>query len=137
MKITWLGQAGLMFETRGKTILVDPYLSDSVAKIEPKNVRRVPVKEDLLSIRPDVVLCTHDHLDHIDPETLDHYLKTPGCLVLAHNVFDHGIKVDAVPAQADDVRHDSAKRDQIDMCQNIAQALVIPRNCLIQYQDIE
>ncbi|MBO5221672.1 MAG: MBL fold metallo-hydrolase [Clostridia bacterium] len=83
MKITWLGQAGLMFETRGKTILVDPYLSDSVAKIEPKNVRRVPVKEDLLSIRPDVVLCTHDHLDHIDPETLDHYLKTPGCLVLA------------------------------------------------------
>ena len=37
MKITWLGQAGLLFETNGKTILIDPYLSDSVAQIEPHN----------------------------------------------------------------------------------------------------
>ena len=34
-------------------------------------------------MKPDVLLCTHDHLDHIDPDTLDHYLKTPGCLVFA------------------------------------------------------
>lgn len=32
MKITWLGQAGLLFETGETTILVDPYLSNSVEK---------------------------------------------------------------------------------------------------------
>lgn len=75
MKITWLGQAGLLFETDGKRIIVDPYLSDSVEKIEPHNKRRVPVDKKYLSVAPDVILLTHNHLDHTDPETLRHYLK--------------------------------------------------------------
>ena len=74
MKITWLGQAGLMFETCGKIIVVDPYLSDSVEKIEPHNKRRVPVDENFLKIQPDVIVLTHNHLDHTDPDTLRHYL---------------------------------------------------------------
>jgi len=84
MRVTWLGQAGLMFETCGKTILVDPYLSDSVEKIEPHNKRRVPVKQELLQIKPDVILLTHNHLDHTDPDTLKHYLGADSeVLVLA------------------------------------------------------
>lgn len=84
MKVTWLGQAGLMFETGGKTILVDPYLSNSVAKIEPHNQRRVPVQEKFLKVKPDVILLTHCHLDHTDPETLQHYLnEESSVLVLA------------------------------------------------------
>lgn len=84
MKITWLGQAGLLFETEGKKILVDPYLSDSCAAINPKNRRRVPVKEEFLTLSPDIILLTHDHLDHTDPETLKHYLKEDkNLLVLA------------------------------------------------------
>ena len=74
MKITWLGQAGLLFETNGKTIIVDPYLSDSVKTIEPHNYRRVAVDERFLQIKPDMILLTHNHLDHTDPETLAHYL---------------------------------------------------------------
>ena len=35
MKITWLGQAGLLFETEKLTIMIDPYLSNSVEKINP------------------------------------------------------------------------------------------------------
>ena len=35
MKIVYLGQAGLLFDTNGMRILVDPYLSDSVAENEP------------------------------------------------------------------------------------------------------
>ncbi|MBQ1218121.1 MAG: MBL fold metallo-hydrolase, partial [Clostridia bacterium] len=62
MKITWIGQAGLLIETDGKVILVDPYLSDSVEKIEPHNVRRVPVDRSLLELQPDLILCTHNHL---------------------------------------------------------------------------
>lgn len=84
MKITWLGQAGLLFETEGKTIIIDPYLSDSVEKLEPANKRRVPVNEEFLSIQPDIIILTHNHLDHTDPETLKHYLKEKsGVLVLA------------------------------------------------------
>lgn len=84
MKITWLGQAGLLFETDGKQILVDPYLSDSVEAIEPHNKRRVPVDERFLNIQPDIIVLTHNHLDHTDPETLRHYLSgNRGVLILA------------------------------------------------------
>lgn len=84
MKITWLGQAGLLFEKDGLTILIDPYLSDSVSKINPKNTRRIPVDEKFLHINPDVIICTHNHLDHTDPDTLCHYLKDEkSVLVLA------------------------------------------------------
>ena len=74
MKITWLGQAGLLLETKGKSILVDPYLSNSVAKSEPQNNRRIPVDERFLKIKPDVIVITHNHGDHLDTETLRHYL---------------------------------------------------------------
>ena len=76
MKATWLGQAGLLFETSGKTVIVDPYLSDGVKKIEPQNYRRVAVDEQFLLVKPDIILLTHSHLDHTDPETLCHYLGT-------------------------------------------------------------
>lgn len=86
MKITWLGQAGLMLETGNKTILVDPYLSDNVKNFEPKNYRRVPVDERFLQIKPDVIVITHNHLDHLDKETLKYYLtEDAGCLVLVPN----------------------------------------------------
>ncbi len=82
MKITWLGQAGLLFETAGKKIIVDPYLSCSVEKVNPKNYRRVPVDESFLKIKPDVIVLTHDHLDHTDPETLEHYLTEDSSVVV-------------------------------------------------------
>ena len=69
MKITWLGQAGLLFEREGVTLMIDPYLSDSVVKVNPANYRRVPVAEKFFEITPDVLIFTHDHLDHYDPET--------------------------------------------------------------------
>ena len=74
MKITWLGQAGLFFETEGLRIVIDPYLSDSVEKVSPRLRRRVAVEPSLLGIGPDIIVLTHDHLDHTDPETLEHYL---------------------------------------------------------------
>lgn len=75
MKIIWLGQAGLLFDINGFKILIDPYLSDSVEKINPKNYRRQPVNEEFFKIVPDVLILTHNHLDHTDPETLSHYLE--------------------------------------------------------------
>jgi len=73
MKVTWLGQAGLLFEINGIKIIVDPYLSDSVEKVEPHNKRRVAVDESFLKIEPDIIILTHNHLDHTDPDTLKYY----------------------------------------------------------------
>lgn len=78
MKITWLGQAGLLFEHNEIKILIDPYLSDSCRRVNPNSVRRIPVDEEFLKITPDVLILTHKHLDHTDPETLKHYLCKDG-----------------------------------------------------------
>lgn len=74
MKITWLGQAGLLFEKDDVQIMIDPYLSDSVAKVNPANTRRVPADQRFLSLMPDILIFTHDHLDHYDPETAPVFL---------------------------------------------------------------
>lgn len=76
MKVTWLTQAGLLLETDRLTIMVDPYLSDSVGERNPKKHRRIPVCEEYLKKTPDVLIITHDHLDHLDPDTLSHILDT-------------------------------------------------------------
>lgn len=75
MKTIWLGQAGFLFKANGINILVDPYLSNSVEKLSPLNYRRTPANEEFYKIRPDIILLTHDHLDHTDPETLEKYLN--------------------------------------------------------------
>ena len=75
MKITWLGQAGLLFEQDGYTLMIDPYLSDSVEKlVGPHRARRMPIDERYFDITPDVLIFTHDHLDHYDPETAPRFL---------------------------------------------------------------
>ncbi len=76
MYITWLTQAGLLFENDKIKVMVDPYLSNSVAeKHDPKKQRKISVPEDIFDISPDVIIITHDHLDHLDPETLERFLK--------------------------------------------------------------
>lgn len=95
MKITWLGQAGLLFEKGTFKIMIDPYLSDSVEKVNPRNYRRVPVDESLLAVKPDVMIFTHNHLDHYDPETIKHFIKEDSnMLVLApRSVWDEVRKI--------------------------------------------
>ena len=84
MKITFLGQAGLLFEKNGFKIMTDPYLSNSVEKINPKNYRRVSVDESFWDVKPDVMIFTHNHLDHYDPETAKRFLSADSpILVLA------------------------------------------------------
>ena len=75
MKAEWLGQAGILISCGDKTVIIDPYLSNSVEKVEPKNFRRKPIDESLFDIAPDVLIFTHDHLDHYDPETAERYLS--------------------------------------------------------------
>lgn len=77
-RITWVTQGGFVFEADGFRLVVDPYMSDSLAG---KVTRLVGFPLTLEELRPDAVICTHDHLDHLDPETIamisGHY---PRCL---------------------------------------------------------
>ena len=73
-RVTWLGQAGLLFEFDTCIVMVDPYLSDSVKEIEPQNYRRIPVDESFFDIKPDILVFTHNHLDHYDSETAKRFL---------------------------------------------------------------
>lgn len=85
MKVTWLGHAGLLFENEKIAILVDPYMSDSLGEKSAAYKRRLPPMKEYFEVRPDVILITHSHGDHLDPETLRVYLddSRPETTVLA------------------------------------------------------
>lgn len=93
MKITFLGQAGLLFDLDGVKVMIDPYLSNSVEKVEPKNYRRQPIDESYFDIKPDILILTHNHLDHTDPETLEKlFSKHNGICVLASGNAWHTVR---------------------------------------------
>jgi L-ascorbate metabolism protein UlaG (beta-lactamase superfamily) len=73
--LAWLGQAGFVIRYRQLLLVIDPYLSDSLAKkyrgtrFPHTRMMPPPVPPESLS-SVDVVFCTHAHTDHMDPETL-------------------------------------------------------------------
>ena len=75
MKITFLGQAGLCFDTGTTKIIIDPYLSNSVGERDAKKNRRQPIDEEWLNANPDILVFTHNHLDHYDEQTVKRYLS--------------------------------------------------------------
>ena len=83
MKVTWLGQAGLLFEIAGYRIMIDPYFSNLVETLGGAS-RLVPVEPAFQNLVPDTLICTHSHADHMDSETLRPLLKNNrGLQVLA------------------------------------------------------
>ena len=76
LKITWLGQGGYMLCDEKNTLCIDPYLSDSVFKSSGKaRLLPPPIKPEELEC--DVMICTHNHLDHVDPDTIS-VMKSKG-----------------------------------------------------------
>ncbi len=74
MKIIFLGQAGLLFEWQDLRVMIDPYLSNEVEKINPQNDRRQPIDERFFAVKPNVMIFTHNHLDHYDPQTVGRFV---------------------------------------------------------------
>ena len=68
MKITWMTQGSFLFESNGTRILVDPYMSSCLAAKGFRRKDYFPLPFRQLNI--DLLICTHDHLDHLDPETV-------------------------------------------------------------------
>lgn len=73
--LAWLGQAGFAVRAGGLRILIDPYLSDHLARkyagTALPHVRMMDPPLRAGEIRDlDLVLCTHRHSDHMDPGSL-------------------------------------------------------------------
>ena len=76
----YLGQEGFLFKYHDVHILIDPYLSDYVDQNCCTElvqwIRRYPAPisaEEFDFV--DYILCTHEHYDHADPETLSKLAK--------------------------------------------------------------
>ncbi|MDT8301320.1 MAG: MBL fold metallo-hydrolase, partial [Sedimentisphaerales bacterium] len=73
LKIWWIGQEGFVFKSVGQIIYIDPYLSSYAEKItkgkpnEHIRIKPAPMKPEDVN-HANIMLCTHDHADHIDPE---------------------------------------------------------------------
>lgn len=70
MKIAWIGQGGYVIKSNNTEIIVDPYLSDIVGLLHGRP-RLYPAPFTPESITADAVICTHDHLDHLDPDAIE------------------------------------------------------------------
>ncbi len=72
----FLGQNGFIFKTEGGTVVgTDLYLTNSCAAtaIHGMNLnRKVPVLIPPEELDVDLFVCTHNHQDHTDPETIEH-----------------------------------------------------------------
>lgn len=80
MKITWLSQGSFLFEAQGNRILVDPYMSNC---LDDKGMERlVEFPLALPDLLPDILICSHNHLDHLDPESVQKIVEAyPNCTI--------------------------------------------------------
>ena len=80
--LVWLGGAAFAFKTAGSRIVyIDPYLSDSLEHFY--SWKRLPTSPIFISpdqVAADLVLTTHAHEDHLDPESIPGIAKTSQAL---------------------------------------------------------
>jgi L-ascorbate metabolism protein UlaG (beta-lactamase superfamily) len=85
IKITWLGHAAFLFETR-KKILIDPFISGNpTAPCSPEE------------LNPDVIAVTHGHRDHLG-DTIEIGKRT-GCRIISIHEVANYIKSKGVFAE--------------------------------------
>jgi L-ascorbate 6-phosphate lactonase len=84
-----LGQSGFRFKINELIVYIDPYLSDSIERIEGSRLKRqVPIEIQPNKIDDaNYVLITHIHLDHCDLDTLIPLsVASPLCKFIAPNI---------------------------------------------------
>tara|TARA_B100001964_G_C14126385_1_gene550742 strand:+ start:138 stop:983 length:846 start_codon:yes stop_codon:yes gene_type:complete len=75
LHIWWLGQSGFLVQWRGRHLLFDPYLSDSLTRKYAATVKPHTRMTELV-VSPDALdfinltTSSHNHTDHLDGETL-------------------------------------------------------------------
>lgn len=88
LHLWWLGQSGYLIQYKGKRILIDPYLSDSLTKKYAQTDKpHVRISERVIdpAILPriDLITSSHLHTDHMDAATILPILShSPECRLL-------------------------------------------------------
>jgi L-ascorbate metabolism protein UlaG (beta-lactamase superfamily) len=87
--VIWLGQAGFVLDGGMRRVVIDPYLSDSLAQkyagtaFPHDRMMPVPIAPGDIE-HVDLVLTTHAHTDHMDPGTLAALMSAnPGAILIA------------------------------------------------------
>jgi L-ascorbate 6-phosphate lactonase len=77
LAIYWLCQAGFAFKSSSSELVyIDPYFSDVVERVVGfKRMMTCPVSAE--QANADLVVCTHEHLDHMDTDALPTLAKNP------------------------------------------------------------
>ena len=69
LTIRWIGQSGYLLSDGETEICIDPYLSNVVDRVAGRGrMVEAPFAPDELT--SDVIVCTHDHLDHVDIDAI-------------------------------------------------------------------
>lgn len=81
LKIRWIGQGGYLLTDGENSICIDPYLSNAVDRVAKRGrMVEAPFAPDALVC--DAVICTHNHLDHLDIDAIPE-MKKDNMLFLA------------------------------------------------------
>jgi L-ascorbate 6-phosphate lactonase len=77
LALYWLCQAGFAFKSAaGEVVLIDPYCSDVVERIVGfKRMMPCPIRAE--EVNPDLVVFTHEHLDHLDIDAVPILARNP------------------------------------------------------------
>ena len=69
LKIKWIGQNGYLLYDGETEICIDPYLSNVVDRLKQRG-RMVKAPFSPEELKSDVVICSHNHLDHVDIDAI-------------------------------------------------------------------
>lgn len=94
----WLGQAGYIIKSPGQVVMIDPYLSDSANGGVPGFSRAVPIPLHPRELKADIYIVTHDHLDHLDPETIAGYRHKDHTIFIAPRLTAKKLQGLSIPA---------------------------------------
>ena len=92
LRVTWFGHSASLLEIGGRTILLDPMLSQDMGPVSwltPNRYNpRVPIRTEQLP-PIDAVLISHDHYDHLDYETIGKLKGKTGLFLVPLGVAAH------------------------------------------------
>lgn len=91
-RLTWFGHSAFLLEIEGKTILLDPMLTDSPSPLSfmgpSRYTKELPIEIEKLPYI-DAVILSHDHYDHLDYKTIQKIKDKTGAFFMPLGVGIH------------------------------------------------
>lgn len=106
----WLGQHTFILRLGGRVVLIDPFLTE----MDERNVPPLFEPENAAGV-VDVVACTHDHLDHIDPAAIPGLAERTGARFIAPRAHEERMRSLGVPSDRLDLIDDEEQVDVLDL----------------------